>query len=339
MRPTQVNQLGMALKGFFTDYLPKIKGSSSHTVLSYRDSLKLCLLFMAQHKNLSVSDLRIEDMGVQEIIAFLNHLEEDRHNQPGTRNGRLAALHSFFRYVAGIYPEALDQCQRILNIPFKRSASHTVYYLEFEEITAVLDSINRSKQDGRRDYALLSLMFNTGVRVQELIEIKANDLQLSKPFSVRIFGKGRKERICPIWPETAHLLRQLLEERGIDPREPVTVFTNHTGNPISRFGVRYLLAKHLQNTANVRPSLAKKRLHPHSIRHSTAIHLLKSGVDLSTIANWLGHSSVNTTNKYATMDLEMKRKAIEKAKPLIDGTTAQGEWKQNPDLLEWLESL
>ena len=339
MRPIRANEFGMALRGFFTDYLPKIRGSSPCTILSYRDSLKLFLHFLAQQKNISVSDLRMEDRGVEEILAFLDHLEENRHNQAGTRNSRLAALHSFFRYVAGIDPEVLDRCQRILNLPFKRRASRTIDYLEFEEITAVLDSVNRTTQDGRRDYALLSLMFNTGVRVQELIDLKAIDLHLSKPFSVRIFGKGRKERICPIWPETAHLLHQFLEERGIDAREPVTVFTNHTGKPLTRFGIRYLLAKHLHKAALVQPSLGKKRLHPHSIRHSTAIHLLKSGVDLSTIANWLGHTSVNTTNKYVTMDLEMKKKAMEKAKPLTDKTPSHGKWKKNPDLLAWLESL
>jgi integrase/recombinase XerD len=339
MKPTRANPLGMALKGFFTEYLPKIRGSSPHTILSYRDSLKLCLLFMAEQENLPVSDLKIEDLGVEHIIAFLDHLEENRNNQAGTRNSRLAALHSFFRYVAGVHPEVFDQCQRILNIPFKRRASRMVDYLEFEEITEVLDCVDRSTPDGRRDYALLSLMFNTGVRVQELIDLTANDLNLSKPFSVRIFGKGRKERLCPIWPETAHLLRRFLEERGVDTRKPVTVFTNHTGKPLTRFGIRYLLIKHLQNAAIVRPSLGKKRLHPHSIRHSTAIHLMKSGVDLSTIANWLGHASVNTTNKYATMDLEMKRQAMEKAKPLTDGPPPRGEWKQNPDLLAWLESL
>lgn len=329
----------MALRGFFTDYLPKIRGFSSHTILNYRDSLKLFLLFLSQQKNISVSDLRIEDMGVGEVVAFLDHLEENRHNQTATRNCRLAALHCFFRYVAGIYPEVIDRCQRILNIPLKRRTSRRIDYLEFEEITSVLNSVDRATQDGRRDYVILSLMFNTGVRVQELIDIKANDLQLSKPFSVRILGKSRKERICPIWPETAHLLRQFLEERKIDAREPVTVFTNHTGKPLTRFGIRYVLTKHLHNAAIARPSLGKKRLHPHSMRHSTAIHLLKSGVDLITIANWLGHASVNTTNKYATMDLEMKRQAMEKAKPLTDGTPFPRKWKQNPDLLTWLESL
>ncbi|GKT11017.1 site-specific integrase [Desulforhabdus sp. TSK] len=339
MNPTRANALGVVLKGFFSDYLPKVRGLSLHTILSYRDSLKLFLLFVAQQKGISVSELRMEDMAVEEIIAFLDHLEEKRHNRTGTRNSRLAAVHGFFRYVAGIYPEALDQCQRILNIPFKRRASRTVEYLEYEEINAILRSVDRTTRDGRRDHALLSLMFNTGARVQELIDLKANDLQLSKPFSVRILGKGRKERICPIWPETAQLLRQLLEERGIDERLPVTVFTNHVGNPITRFGIRYLLAKHLHNAASICPSLGKKRLHPHSVRHSTAVHLLKSGVDLSTIASWLGHASVNTTNKYATMDLEMKRQAIEKAKPLTDGAPSLGEWKHDPDLLAWLESL
>ncbi|MDY0041728.1 MAG: site-specific integrase [Desulforhabdus sp.] len=339
MKPARANATGVALKGFFSGYLPKVRGLSPHTILSYRDSLKLFLLFVAQQKSISVSELRMEDMGVEEIIGFLDHLEGKRHNQTATRNNRLAAVHSFFRYVAGIYPEALDQCQRILNIPFKRRASRTVEYLEYEEITAVLRSVDSTTRDGRRDHALLSLMFNTGARVQELIDLKANDLQLSKPFNIRIFGKGRKERICPIWPETAQLLRQLLEECGIDERLPVTVFTNHVGHPITRFGIRYLLAKHLHNAASACPSLGKKRLHPHSMRHSTAVHLLKSGVDLSTIASWLGHASVNTTNKYATMDLEMKRQAIEKAKPLTDGVPSQGEWKQNRDLLAWLESL
>jgi len=339
MKPTRSNTLGISLRGFFTDYLPKIRGASPHTILNYRDSLKLFLLFLVQQKNISVTDLRIENMGAEEVLSFLDHLEENRYNQAGTRNCRLAALHSFFRYVAGIGPEVLDRCQRILNIPFKRRASRTVDYLEFEEIKAVLDSVDRTTRDGRRDYAFLSLMFNTGVRVQELIDLKANDFQLSKPFSVRIFGKGRKERICPIWPETAHLLHQFLEERGVDAREPVTIFTNHTGKPFTRFGIRYLLAKHLHNAAIIRPSLGKKRLHPHSMRHSTAVHLLKSGVDLSTIANWLGHSSVNTTNKYVTMDLEMKRQAMEKARPLTDETPLQKKGKLNPDLLAWLESL
>lgn len=339
MKTGQSNMLGITLRDFFYEYLPQLRGMSSHTILSYRDSLKLLLQFLAQQKNVSVSDLIIENIGIAEVIAFLDHLEVNRHNSIGTRNVRLSAIHSFFRYVAGISPEHLDQSQRILSIPFKHTTTRTIEYLEFEEIIAVLQAIDRCQPDGRRDYALLALMFNTGARVQETVDLKANDLQLSKPFSVRIFGKGRKERICPIWAETAHVLREYVEERGIDVRKPITIFSNHLGRPLTRFGVRYILAKYLHNAAAMRPSLAKKRLHPHSMRHSTAVHLLKSGVDLSTIAHWLGHVSINTTYKYAAIDLEMKRQAIAKAKPLADENKPQFSWRKNPDILEWLESL
>lgn len=339
MEARRSNILGMALKDFFCNYLPQMRGMSLHTILSYRDSLKLLLLFIVQQKNIPVTDLTVEDIGVAEIVAFLDHLEKNRRNGIGTRNIRLSALHSFFRCLAGIYPEYLNHSQRLLNIPFKRMSTRTVEYLEFEEITAVLQAVDRSKSDGRRDYALLALMFNTGARVQEIVDLKANDLQLSKPFSVRIYGKGRKERICPIWTETANILREYVEERGIDLREPITLFTNYLSRPLTRFGVRYILAKYLKNAANIQPSLSKKCLHPHSMRHSTAVHLLKSGVDLCTIAHWLGHASVNTTNKYATIDLEMKRQAIAKAKPLADETNPHSSWRKNNDILAWLESL
>jgi site-specific recombinase XerD len=339
MKTPQSHTLGMALKDFFYNYLRQLRGMSSHTILSYRDSLKLLLVFVAQQKKIAVSDLRIENIGVNEIISFLDHLETTRSNGIGTRNIRLSAIHSCFRYIATMYPEYLDQSQRILSIPFKRMPMRTIQYLEFEEVKAVLQAVDRSTLDGRRDYTLLALMFNTGARVQEIVDLKATDLELSTPFSVRIYGKGQKERICPIWPETAHVLREYVEERGIDTREPVTVFTNHIGGHLTRFGARYILAKHLRKAAQTRPSLGKKRLHPHSMRHSTAVHLLKSGVDLSSIANWLGHTSINTTNKYATMDLEMKRNALAKAKPLGKKVNPKSSWRKRPDILAWLESL
>lgn len=182
-------------------------------------------------------------------------------------------------------------------------------------------------------------MFNTGARVQEIVDLRACDCQLSKPFSVHIFGKGHKERICPIWEETARRLREYIEEQNIDPRKSITIFSNHLGTPLTRYGIRYITTKHLRKAAETRPSLKKKRLHPHSMRHSTAVHLLKSGVDLSTIASWLGHVSVNTTNKYATLDLEMKRKAMAKAKALGDATSHLTSWRQDPDIIRWLEAL
>jgi len=332
------DQLATALRGFLTGYLPKLKGASPHTIHSYRDSLKLLLSYLAGG-NGRVDTLGFEDIDVPKILSFLDHLETERSNSVGTRNIRLAAVHSFFRYVASAFPEHLPLAQQILNLPFKRMHTRPVEYLEATELTTVLEHINQSKPDGRRDYALLVLMFNTGARVQEIVDIKATDLRLSAPFSVRIFGKGRKQRICPIWAKTANLLREHAEQRGIDLSKPVSVFTNHLGSPLTRFGVRYILEKHVRNAAEKHPALRSKRLHPHSMRHSTAVYLLKSGVDLASIANWLGHASPNTTNKYATLDLEMKREVIAKATPPDPQNAPDSSWNKDPDILAWLESL
>jgi len=330
--------LGKALKGFLSHYLPQLKGVSPHTILSYRDSLRLLLLFVSAERDVAVSKLTLEDMEAGEIIRFLNYLEEHRGNAAGTRNVRLAAIHSFFRYLAAVHPEYLEQAQRILGIPFKRKPSPGIDYLEHDEVAVLLESIERSTPSGQRDYALLALMFNTGARVSEIVGLKACDLNLSRPFSVRLHGKGRKERVCPIWAQTATVLRDYLQEWEIDSETFLPVFLNHQGDPITRFGVRYIMEKHLKKAAEILPSLEKKHLHPHSLRHSTAVHLLKSGVDLVTIANWLGHSSINTTNKYAVMDLEMKREALAKAKPL-DSRPCKSSYEIDHDILMWLESL
>jgi integrase/recombinase XerD len=338
MTKKKSNELAIALKGFFCNYLPRLKGVSRHTLKSYRDSLKFLLLFLARD-NGSVNALSFEDVDVNRIAAFLEHLETDRHNSIGTRNIRLAAIHSFFRYVASMFPENVFLAQQVLSIPFKRMCTRSIEYLEFEELVAVLEQIDRSTLNGRRDYALITLMFNTGARVQEIVDLKTNDLHLSTPFQVHIFGKGRKERVCPIWANTADILRKYLEERGINQSKPVTLFMNHLGTPLTRFGIRYILEKYVRKAAENNPSLKGKRLHPHSIRHSTAVHLLRSGVDIVTIANWLGHVSIDTTNKYVAIDLEMKRKAIEKTAQPSGKSVSHALWRNSPDTLAWLESL
>ena len=263
MKTERRDTLGVALRGFFDRYVTQLRGMSRHTRLSYRDSLKLLLIFVAEQNKMTVSDLSIENLGVDEVIAFLEHLETNRNNGVGTRNIRLSAIHSFFRHVATVHPEHLDQSQRILSIPFKRSSTGVMDYLEFDEIRAVLDTIDRSTLDGKRDYALLALMFNTGARVQEIVDMKGTDFDLSKPESVHVYGKGRKERICPIWSETALVLREYLEERGIDVRQPLTIFVNHIGGPLTRFGVRYILAKYV-NRASQTLSVARKETSPSS---------------------------------------------------------------------------
>lgn len=329
--------LARALREFLTDHLPRLRGTSRHTVQSYRDSFKLLLRFLSSGRR-DITTLDIDDIQPEGVIRFLQFLEDERHNTVSSRNVRLSAIHSFFRYVATSCPERIQHCQRILCIPFKRARNRTVEYLEYEELEAVLTTVDRQVFDGRRDYALLATMFNTGARVQEVLDLKPCDLQLEKPYYVRLFGKGRKERVCALWPQTAAVLKAFLSEQRIDTTSRAPLFRNHCGGHLTRFGVRYILAKYCNRAKITKPSLGTKRLHPHSMRHSTAVYMLQSGADPITISQLLGHASVNTTNRYATVNLEMKRKAIEKA-TAIQQKKRSSSWKKNPSILEWLESL
>ena len=241
--------------------------------------------------------------------------------------------------MGGECPELLAQAQRILSVPFKRTSTREIQHLDLDEILAVLGAVDPGTSSSRRDLALLSLMFNTGARVSEIVALQTDDLQIASAPSVVLHGKGRKERICPLWPETAHLLEKMLEERGIKPNESAALFLNHRGMNLTRFGVRLIFKEYVRKAAKSSPTLKKKRLHPHSARHSTAVQLLRSGVDLSTIAHWLGHASVNTTNKYLSVDLEAKREAITKAKPQITGNLHSAKWRHDTDLMAWLETL
>lgn len=333
------NALARALREFLSSHLPQLRALSPHTIRSYRDSLVLFLRFLAAHKKRSAAKLDLADLGAQEVEAFIRHLAKERHNASSTSNVRLAAIHSFFRFVATRWPDHLEHCQRVLAIPFKRTRQRAIEYLELEEIEAVLGSVDRTTLRGRRDYALLATMFNTGARVQEILDLRPRDLQLLKPYHVRLCGKGRKERICPLWPQTAKLLQALIAEIGQDTSDRQPLFTNRWTEPLTRFGVRYILAKYCRRAGSAKPSLAAKRLHPHSMRHSTAIHLLRSGVDLATISRWLGHVSLDTTNRYITIDLDAKRKALEKL-----GTPGMNDletmpWHSDHALLDWLEAL
>jgi site-specific recombinase XerD len=337
MKPTAPNQLAVCLRDYFMDHLPRLRGLSPNTVLSYRDSLILLLRFLAAQRKRQVCDLDLNDIEPDRVLAFLNHLEQERHNSVPTRNVRLAAIHAFFRYVGAQHPDQLERAQRLLGVPFKRGCQRAVEYLEQAELEAILSQIERSSQAGRRDYALLATMFNTGARVQEVLDLRACDLQLTHPYQLRLLGKGRKERFCPLWPQTAQVLRAFCEERGIDLRSETRVFLNQRGGALTRFGVRYILAKWLECARPEVATLAQKRLHPHSIRHRRAVALLKSGVELSTISQWLGPASPSTTNRYATIDLEMKRQAIARVKP-IPGS-GKAPWRENQTVLEWLEQL
>jgi len=336
MNSSKVSTLALALKGFFLDYLPRQRALSPHTLQSYRDSLKLLLQFTAGLKG-DPSQLALEQLSVERVTGFLQSLESGRHNRVSTRNVRLSAVHSFFRYVAGQHPEYLQQAQRILSVPFKRTGSREIAHFDFEEIQAVLKAIDDDVGNGCRDLALLSLMFNTGARVSEIVGLQTGDLRLVGPCTVLLKGKGSKERTCPIWSETAGLSQRLIERNNLASSQSAPVFLNERGTRLTRFGARLILNKYVEKAALQRPSLKRKRLHPHSMRHSTALHLLRSGVDLSTIAHWLGHASINTTNKYISIDLEAKREALAKAKPLLKRHARK--WRQDPDLIAWLKAL
>lgn len=339
MRSAYPNTLARTVRSFFSEYLTEQRGVSRHTVLSYRDTLILLLRFVAASKHRNPATLDLEAISPEIVLAFLNYLEQERHNKTSSRNVRLAAIHAFFRYVATHAPERMEQAQRILGIPFKRTRTGTIDYLEEDEIRAVLECIDRSTSHGRRNYALLAVLFNTGARAQEIVDLNACDLQLDPPPQVTLFGKGRKRRICPLWPQTAQVLKQFAEEAQLDMRSNTPLFRNQRGQRLTRFGLGYILSKCIQSSAVKCPSLANKRLHPHSARHSTAMLLLKSGVTLVDISHWLGHVSVNTTNRYASADLEMKRQAIARAGALASSVTPPRSWHCDTSVIEWLASL
>lgn len=338
MKRTETEILSAAVKGFLCDYLPQQRACSPHTILSYRDSLKLLLHFATGTKR-HLTGLTVADLSPQIVRAFLDHLENQRGNQAATRNVRLTAIHSFFEYLGREYPEHLLQAQRVLSVPFKRTTQRTVDYLDTDELRQVLEAVDRSTPLGRRDYLLLTVLFNTGARVQEIVSLNTTDLRLIPPPSIKFLAKGRKERICPLWPETAKLIRQFCHETGLTLDEPQPLFCNRQGGRLTRFGARLIVQRHARQAANSCAALAKKRIHPHVLRHSTAVHLLKAGVDLSTIAHWLGHASINTTHKYLAMDLEAKREALAAAGPVVTRSNKAPRCRVSDNLIQWLESL
>ena len=343
MKKYQPTQLGRAVVRFFQDYLPTLRGMSRHTIQSYRDSMILFLGFAAKDSQRPIESLELADITADRVGRFLAFLEAERGNSITTRNARLAAMHTFARYLVSDHPEQMAALQQILGIPFKRGAQATpIEYLEKTEIEALLGSIDRKTPAGRRDYAMFSLMFNTGARVQEIIDLRVRAIRIESPCQVCFTGKGNKVRICPIWPRIARLLRELIESQrdGADDPADRHVFLNVRGGPMTRFGVRYLLRQHVAEGANLAPTLADKRIHPHSLRHTTAIHLLKAGVDFATISQWLGHANLNTTMRYARADLDLKRQAIAQVFPEVLAPPKGGAFIFRDDTVTaWLRRL
>jgi len=324
------------LQAFFQDWMGGQRNLSRHTVLSYRDTWRLFLRFVASRKGRAVAQLTLTDFSEAEVLAFLQHCEQDRHTSIGTRNCRLAALRAFFRFVTDREPTVAGDCAAILRIPTKRASKPALCYLDEDEVAAILRQPDRSTVEGQRDHVLLSFLYNTGARIQEALNVCPSALRLEPPTQVRLVGKGRKERICPIWPETVDLIRALLRRQPRTPDEPI--FVNRFGRPLGAAGVRFKLRHYVQRAVQQVTSLTSKHVTPHTFRHSVAVALVSAEVDVTVIRSWLGHAHLDTTNHYARATLETKRAALER----VDRSARPGKpprWKRNPELLAWLDAL
>lgn len=324
------------LHAFFHDWLVEQRNVSNRTVLAYRDAWRALLRFVAKHQQRPVASLRLEHLTAKEILSFLQNLEQEKKASIRTRNCRLAALRSFFAFAAAQEPLAAKQCAEVLGIPFKKAPRPAVCYLESAEVSAILGQPNRTTLEGQRDHALLSLLYNTGARIQEALNLRPQDIRLQSPAHVRLIGKGRKERISPLWPETANLIAALLRRQPRPQDQPV--FLNRYGEPLTASGFRFRLRDYVQSAAQHLPTLTRKRITPHVFRHSTAVHLVSAGVDVTVIRSWLGHTHLDTTNHYAQANLETKRKALEQVDPKLRPSKPP-RWKRDADLLAWLDSL
>jgi site-specific recombinase XerD len=328
--------LASFIKRFFSHYLPVQKGLSVNTILAYRDAVKLLLCHAADTVKIAVDELAIEDISEKIVLGFLDHLEQSRGCSTITRNARLAAIRSLFEYIARQEPVLLVHCGQIRAIPLKRTEHKTVDYLNEKEMQAVLDTVDVNSRTGMRDMALLMLLYNTGARVSEIVALELDDLRLDDSAQIRLLGKGRKQRSCPLWAETVTVLNSYLHQRA--PKEPGTqqVFLNANGAPITRFGIRYITRKYGAQAQVKQPDMTAKRVNPHTIRHTSAMHLLRAGNDINMVSCWLGHADINTTHIYVEIDMEMKQKMIARAGAPDAGNKIP--WQQ-PHVLIWLNQL
>lgn len=335
---TEQHFLAAYMNPFFHDYLVAQRGLSSNTLFSYRDSLKLFFLFISDHSGKSVEQINIEDLTDNMVFAFLEYLEVKRRCSGRTRNSRLAAIRTFFTFLGRNNPIFLMQSQRIKSIQQKKTRHKMVDYLEENETRAFFESIDTASRTGLRDKALFLSLYNTGARVQEIVDMKIRDVRFDVPGQVELSGKGNKTRFCPLWPETINSIREYLGERLRQDSGSQHIFLNANGTTITRFGIRYIVRKYAELAETKYPSIGRKSIGPHTFRHTTAMHLLRAGNDINMVRLWLGHANIETTHCYIEIDMEMKRKILETCQsPGIGGKKAN-KW-QKPDVLKWLDNL
>lgn len=335
-----MNDLGRIVHRYFEQHLKSERGMRQATIRSYSDTLRLFLSFTARQTRRRITRLTLADLTAERVRMFLTHLEQDRGNLVATRNQRLAALRTFFAFAASEKPAALAEAQRIANIPTKRNPPPGTHYLERDEIDALFAALPTTGTFALRDHALLLFLYNTGARAQEVADLRASDLHLADPARVVLHGKGGKHRKVPLWPHTAELLDRLLTGHP-EPRDPnQAVFTSLRGTPLTRYGIHKLVRRH---TSALPATLGRERgsISPHVLRHTTAVHLLEAGVDVNVIRAWLGHVSVDTTNRYAEINTRTKEAALEACLPPTDSEMfpRKPEWQDDETLLTWLQNL
>jgi integrase/recombinase XerD len=329
-----MSALAPTVQAFFTQRLVKERNASPHTIAAYRDTIRLLLQFVATRCGREPSMLDIADLHADTIAAFLDHLQTQRGNSARTRNARLAAIHSLYRYAALRHPEHAQDIQRVLSIPPKRTDRALVTFLDQDEIDALLAAPDRSTWTGRRDHALLLLAIQTGLRASEITTLNSGDVQLAGAAHVTCEGKGRKQRVTPLTRVTAAVLRVWLHERAGTPDEPL--FPTIRGRRLSRDALERRLAVHLANARDQQPSLKTKNVTLHTLRHTAAMQLLHAGIDSTVIALWLGHERVETTQIYLHADLQLKERALARTKP---PDAKPGRYRPPDTLLAFLEAL
>jgi integrase/recombinase XerD len=338
MSRSQSPSLFAHVQSYFTEYLPRQRGASAHTIRAYRDALTLLFRFVSEQNGRGIASLQLADLDANVVTRFLDHIETVRSNSRATRNCRRAAIRSFFKHLLRNDLIHSQQYIQVLAIPAKKARQQPSTYLEPEDARLIISMPNKRTCDGWRDYTLLLFLYNCGARVSEAAGLRWNDLQLVAPRQVRLRGKGKKERLLPLWPETANALHRLLGMSRSDDRQ--CVFVNRHGQPLTRDGIAYILTKYVSAAAHSNPALLRKHITPHVLRHSCAAALLQSGTDVTVIRDYLGHASVATTGRYITINLQMKRDAMQAfwKKAGIKPANAK-PWKPKADLLAFLQSL
>lgn len=325
--------LGPWIRRFLLEHLVAERNLSLNTQKSYRDMLRLLLPFVASKSHKSIDRLTVEDLTPQRIRLFLMHMEQQRGCKVATRNQRLAGMHALARFIAEHSPEHIDWCTQIRLIPFKKTSQPMITYLDKEEMTALLTAPNRDTAQGQREYALLLFLYNSGARVSEAAQLRIGDVDWHSQ-SVRIVGKGGKQRCCPLWSSTLKQLHDLAGDRDVAE----SIFLNRCHQPMTRSGIHALVKRCAAKACAQAPSLGSKKVSPHVVRHTTASHLLHAGVDINTIRGWLGHVSLNTTNIYAETDMETKARALANC-TVADERTETKQWRDQPGVMEFLRTL